>query len=87
MNTVAIDPDVKRRVSELAKKHHGICLKSILPPHERRVIYTTVQSGCLSNEEIANYLARKIKTHWIWFFSGRKKTGFARLFKTTKIHF
>jgi len=63
MNIVSIDPEVKKRVCEIAKNHHGICFKSTINPDDRRSIYRTVQNGCLSDEEITEYLARKIKIH------------------------
>lgn len=61
MNTVSIDPEVKKRVCAIAQNNHGICFKSTIPADDRRAIYRTVQNGCLNDEEITEYFARKIK--------------------------
>lgn len=61
MNTEVVDPDVKRRVCAIALNQHGICFKSKFPADDRRAIYRNVQNGCLNDEEITEYLARKIK--------------------------
>lgn len=65
MNTVSIDPDVKMRVYTLARIHHGIfCFKEEFLPEERKIIYYTIQKERLSDQQIIDYLAKKIKKTW-----------------------